>query len=110
MILIIWGNIIAEFDSKDFGKRLKNYRIQKGLSQENMAKILNKNRSTIVRYEKGEILPDVRDISIICQELGIYEADLYGNDANITTQSNKSKKLLIQINYIQYMCLLNIRQ
>ena len=37
-----------------------------------MAKILNKNRSTIARYEKGEILPNVRYISIICKELGIY--------------------------------------
>jgi len=62
---------MAEFDSKDFGERLKNYRIQKGLSQENMAILLNKNRSTIARYEAGEILPDVRDISIICEELGI---------------------------------------
>ncbi len=41
---------MAEFDSKDFGERLKNYRIQKGLSQENMAILLNKNRSTIARY------------------------------------------------------------
>ena len=30
----------------------------------------------------GEILPDVRDISIICKELGIYEAELYGNNTN----------------------------
>lgn len=82
---------MAEFDSKDFGERLKNYRIQKGLSQENMAILLNKNRSTIARYEAGEILPDVRDISIICEELGIYEADLYGNDTNRTSQNNKSK-------------------
>ena len=82
---------MAEFDSKDFGERLKNYRIQKGLSQENMATLLNKNRSTIARYETGEILPDVRDISIICEELGIYEADLYGNDTNRTSQNNKSK-------------------
>ena len=55
---------MAEFDSKDFGERLKNYRIQKGLSQENMAILLNKNRSTIARYEAGEILPDVRDIRL----------------------------------------------
>ena len=36
-------------------------------------------------------MPDVRDISIICEELGIYEADLYGSDTNRTTQNNKSK-------------------
>lgn len=82
---------MTEFDSKDFGKRLKNFRIQKGLSQENIASILNKNSSTICRYERGELLPDVRDISIICTALGIYEADLYNNNTNRTTQHNKSK-------------------
>lgn len=82
---------MTEFDSKDFGERLRNYRIKKGLSQENIAESLHKNKATISRYEKGEILPDVRDISIICKELGIYEADLYGNDTNRTMQHNKSK-------------------
>ena len=74
---------MSKFDSKEFGRRLKNYRIQKGLSQENMAMSLNKSKATISRYESGEILPDVRDVSIICKELGIYEADLYGNNVNI---------------------------
>lgn len=34
---------MANFDSKDFGERLRNYRIQKGLSQENVATSLGKN-------------------------------------------------------------------
>ena len=82
---------MSNFDSKDFGERLKNYRLKKGLSQENIARALHKDKATISRYEKGEILPNVRDISIICEELGIYEADLYGNDTNRTTQHNKSR-------------------
>lgn len=82
---------MAEFDSKDFVERLRNYRIKKGLTQENIAKSLNKNKATIRRYEKREIIPDVRDISIICEELGIYESDLYGNGTNRTMQLNKSK-------------------
>ena len=47
-----------------------------------MAMSLNKSKATISRYENGEVLPDVRDVSIICKELGIYEADLYGNNTN----------------------------
>lgn len=81
---------MSEFDSKDFGERLKNYRIKKGLTQENLATSLNKNKATISRYEKGELLPNVKEISIICKELGIYEAELYGNDINRTTQNSKS--------------------
>lgn len=41
--------------------------------------------------EKGELLPDVKDINIICKELEIYEADLYANKTNSTMQNNKSK-------------------
>lgn len=81
---------MSDFDSKDFGERLKNYRLHKGLSQENIAMALNKSKTTISRYEKGEILPDVKDISIICKELGIYEADLFGNEVNRTMQEDKS--------------------
>ncbi|MCI8309855.1 MAG: helix-turn-helix transcriptional regulator, partial [Clostridia bacterium] len=76
---------------KDFGERIKNYRIKKGLSQENIATSLGKSKAIVSRYEKGEVLPDARDISIICEELGIYEADLYENDTIRTTQHNKSK-------------------
>ena len=47
---------MANFDSKDFGERLKNYRLQKGLSQENIATSLGKNKTTISRYEKGHTL------------------------------------------------------
>lgn len=56
--LYMKDNTMAEFDSKDFGERLKNYRIQKGLSQENIAESLNKSKTTVSRYESGEILPD----------------------------------------------------
>ncbi len=82
---------MTEFDSKDFGERLKHYRLKKGLSQENLATSINKSKATISRYEKGELLPDVKDINTICKELEIYEADLYENKTNSTMQNNKSK-------------------
>ena len=82
---------MSEFDSKDFGERIKNYRIKKGLSQENIATSLGKSKAIVSRYEKGEVIPDAKDVSIICEELGIYEADLYENDTIRTMQHNKSK-------------------
>ena len=82
---------MSEFDSKDFGERIKNYRIKKGLSQENIATSLGKSKAIVSRYEKGEVIPDAEDVSIICEELGIYEADLYENDTIRTMQHNKSK-------------------
>ncbi len=50
---------MSDFDSKDFGERLKNYRLQKGLSQENIATSLGKNKTTVSRYEKGALLPEI---------------------------------------------------
>ena len=82
---------MSDFDSKDFGERLKHYRLKKGLSQENIATSLNKTKATISRYESGEVLPDARDISKICEELEIYEADLYENNVVRTMQNDKSK-------------------
>ena len=82
---------MSEFDSKDFGERIKNYRIKKGLSHENIATSLGKSKAIVSRYEKGEVIPDAEDVSIICEELGIYEADLYENDTIRTMQHNKSK-------------------
>ena len=81
---------MSKFDRKDFGERIKNFRKQKGLSQENLAIKLNKDRTVISRYESGEMLPDAEDISLICEELGIYEADLYGNNIVRTMQNDKS--------------------
>ena len=81
---------MSEFSSKDFGERIKNYRISKGLTQENLAKAISKSQSTIRRFESGELIPDAKDVSLICAELGIYEADLYGNDINRTIRSSKS--------------------
>ena len=81
---------MVEFDNKDFGERLKNYRLKKGLSQENMADSINKTKATISRYESGAIMPQAKDISKICEVLGIYEADLYGNDIVRTMQNDKS--------------------
>ena len=79
---------MVEFDNKEFGERIKNYRIKAELSQENLAQILGKNQSTIVRYEKGQILPDARDIYLICKELNIYESDLFGTDVNRAMQES----------------------
>ncbi len=79
---------MVEFDNKEFGKRIKNYRINKGLSQENIAMALKKSRTLISRYESGEIMPDAKDISIICNELGIYEADLFADNNTIKLTEN----------------------
>lgn len=40
-----------------FGKRLKQLRIEKGLTQEELAKEINQTKANISRYENGKLQP-----------------------------------------------------
>lgn len=71
---------MSNFDSKTFGENIRKYRKEKGVSQENLANKLNKNKATISRYESGELLPNAEEINLICNELEIYESDLFNRD------------------------------
>lgn len=75
---------MTHFNKEEFGENIKKNRLAKGLSQENLANTLHKNVSTISRYESGELIPDAEEISEICEELSIYEYDLFkSQNANI---------------------------
>ena len=41
------SDLMAEFNKREFGERLRKFRKQKGLSQENLARIIGKNATTI---------------------------------------------------------------
>lgn len=68
---------MSKFDSKLFGENIRRYRKTKGLSQENLARRLNKSIGTISRFESGELLPNAEEINILCDELGINVSDLF---------------------------------
>ena len=72
---------MSNFDAKIFGENIKKYRNEKGLSQQNLADLINKSRATICRFENGELLPNAEEINVICDELGIYESDLFKRSA-----------------------------
>ena len=79
---------MSNFDKKEFGNNIRKFRKAKGLSQENLAMLLNKTPATIARYETGEIIPNAEQIHLICNELGIYEYELF----NTTKKKIISKK------------------
>lgn len=79
---------MSNFNSKLFGENIRKYRKEKGLSQENLAYKLNKSKATISRYENGELLPDAEEINIICDELGIYESDLFNRKYTFSNKKN----------------------
>jgi len=76
------------FNKKDFGIKIKVARKSRGLSQENLGKAIGKNATTIGRYESGEIMPDAEQISLICDELGIAEYELFDTSSKILNKEN----------------------
>jgi len=74
---------MAEFNRQEFGERLKSIRKEKGLSQENLARAIGKNETTIGRFESGKLIPDAEQITLICNELGINEAELFNSSNHL---------------------------
>lgn len=68
---------MAEFNRQEFAERLKKFRKDKGLSQENLAQAINKDTATISRFESGKLIPDAEQITLMCNELEISESELF---------------------------------
>jgi transcriptional regulator with XRE-family HTH domain len=52
-----------------FGKKLRECRDAKGLSQSELAKILNANHSVIGKYERDEVKPYIDVVKNLAEEL-----------------------------------------
>lgn len=72
---------MAEFNKQEFAERLKRIRKDKGLSQENLARAINKDTATISRFESGKLIPDAEQITLMCNELEINESDLFNSSS-----------------------------
>ena len=55
----------------DFGKRMKQFRLQRKLTQAQMGKLLNLHYIHIGRYEKGKAVPTVDTLAFISQKLNV---------------------------------------
>lgn len=61
------------------GKRLKDLRTAKGLSQEEMSKVLGIGRTTYLKYENGDIMP-TRKLKELSQFFNVTTDYILGND------------------------------
>lgn len=94
---------MPNFDIKEFGENIRKYRKAKGLSQENLAMVLGKTSATIARYENGEITPNAEQIHLICNELGIYEYELFSTTRKIINTENSTNPFNTNILYLYYI-------
>lgn len=84
-----------------FGKKLRECREAKSLSQSQLAKLLNTNHSIIGKYERDEVKPTVDVIKKLAEELNTTAGFLLGetDDINIL----KDPVMLKRLNDIENM-------
>jgi XRE family transcriptional regulator, fatty acid utilization regulator len=61
-----------------FGLRVREARLDKGLSQRGLASTLGKDDSTVAHWETGKNLPDLETFVALCLVLGIRADALLG--------------------------------
>ena len=74
-----------------YGKRIKELRTEKEISQKELALILNTTQSTIGKYEREELQPNIETIIKICQIFNISSDYLIGIEDEIGTKINAPK-------------------
>lgn len=81
------------------GNRIKKRRTELGLSVEDVAKMLNKNRATIYRYESNDIenlpLSILEPLSIILQTTPAFLMGWEVNDQNLGSLADKEEFQLL---------------
>lgn len=89
--------------NNNLGKRIKEYRIANGISQETLAELINKSAPTIRKYENGERNPPLAVVKQISEILNINSSKLIdesNSDSPLELSSNHSGNVQYQINSI----------
>lgn len=72
-----------ETDTIVIGKRIRQFRKEKGLSQTELAEKIGKSLRTVQKYEKGEIEVAISVISDIADVLGVSSFDILGYNSGV---------------------------
>lgn len=71
-----------------FNKNLKYLRIQKELSQEKLANMIGKDRSSIGYWEQGKADPSIENVIKIAEALNVPIYDLISTDLSVKSSVN----------------------
>lgn len=86
---------------EDFGERLKRLRIAEGLTQAELGRRINRNDTSISKYESGAILPTLEAAIDLAFELRVTLDELFGyeNRSNVSTfgLSDKQKEIITKL-------------
>lgn len=95
---------MGKFNKEKFGNKLRSARLQNGLSLEYVAKKLGKSHVSVIRYEKGEVIPNAETLNTLCEIYNIYNGDLYNitKDENIVNLENSNNPFKVNKLYLYY--------
>ena len=74
------------------GKRLRELRINRGLTQDDLGKIIKVTKASVCCYEKGNRTPTIENLIDLVNFFGVSADFLIGNDAAITVKNDKKAK------------------
>lgn len=83
-------------DTQNIGKRLKQLRKSAGLSVDELASAIGKDRATVYRYERGDIrkLP-FELLEPLARAVGVTPADIIGIEDETIVLTSKERQLVL---------------
>ena len=88
------AELIALKDIHAIGKRIKYFRVKKGMEQKDIAQKVGISTYAVCSWESGRTRPDLSILPLLCDILGITLYDLYGIDTPIDRLTEKEIQVL----------------
>ncbi len=77
----------------NIGERIRTYRKENALSQEQLAEKLNVSRQAITKWESGKGLPDIENLLVLARTFGVSLDELVGEDDSFREKAASQKKI-----------------
>ena len=87
--------------NNNFGNLITEFRKSRGLTLDQLGNSIGKTKTTVSKYEKLEIIPDVITILEICNTLNISLSQLFPDQNKLKTKSSKNPFLANKL-YLYY--------
>ena len=84
------------FDTMNIAKRIKQARIDKNMTQMNLADAMGVSFQAVSNWERGNSLPDISKLADLCAALDITVNDLLGIDAPAVTKVIQEEELTVE--------------
>lgn len=80
------------------GKRLRDLRVSRGLTQDDLGELIDVTKASICCYEKGNRTPTIENLIDLVNFFGVSADFLIGNDAVVTIKDNNKNKKVFMTN------------